>query len=127
MMTQINKQLDNYSCCEPLGDVLEPRLFKALCEPSRLTILAALAEAGKPLSVGAIAEGLPIDISVVSRHLAILKEAGVVAAERRGKAVFYAVRYARLADTFRAIAGAIDSCCPPQAGEINQKEDTSHG
>ncbi len=126
-MVQINKCIETGACCDLLDDVLEARLFKALCEPSRLTILAALAEAGKPLSVGAIAQGLPIDISVVSRHLAILKEAGVLAAEKRGKAVHYAVRYERLADTFRAIAGAIESCCPPQAGETNQKEDTSHG
>jgi DNA-binding transcriptional ArsR family regulator len=119
--------MDRDPCCEPLGDLLEPRLFKALCEPSRLTILGALAEAGKPLSVGDIAEQLPIDFSVVSRHLAILKEAGVVDAEKRGKAVYYAMRYERLADTFRAIAGAIEQCCPPEAGKTNQKEDTPHG
>lgn len=118
-MTQANKRTQTAwgdACCGPLEDVLEARLFKALCEPSRLTILAELARAGKPLSVGAIAQGLPIDFSVVSRHLAILKEAGVLQAERRGKAIHYAVRYERLADTFRAIAGAIDSCCPPDAG-----------
>ena len=125
-MTQTNKYMDSGACCESLGDLLEPRLFKALCEPSRLTILGALTRAEKPLSVGEIAEQLPIDFSVVSRHLAILKEAGVVAAERRGKAVFYAVRYARLADTFRAIAGAIEQCCPPQTGKSKQKEDTLH-
>ena len=113
----MNKRIECGPCCEPLDDVLEAKLFKALCEPSRLTILAALAEAGKPLSVGAIAEGLPIDISVVSRHLSILKDAGILGAEKHGKAVHYAVRYERLADTFRAIAGAIDSCCPPDAGE----------
>ena len=109
--------METDACCGPIGDVLEARLFKALCEPSRLTILAALAEAGKPLSVGAIAESLPVDVSVVSRHLAILKEAGILKAEKHGKAVHYAVRYERLADTFRAIAGAIDSCCPPDAGK----------
>ena len=106
--------------------MLEPRLFKALCEPSRLTILAELAQTGKPLSVGAIAEHLPIDISVVSRHLAILKDAGVIDAEKRGKAVYYAVRYERLAETFRAIAGAIESCCPPETVDTSQKEDTAH-
>ena len=113
---QMNKRMQNGGCREPLDDVLEARLFKALCEPSRLTILAELAEAGKPLSVGAIAAGLPIDISVVSRHLSILKEAGVLKVEKRGKAVHYAVRYERLAHTFRAIAGAIDSCCPTDTG-----------
>ena len=122
----MNKRNDADTCCQPLGDLLEPRLFKALCEPSRLTILGALTEAEKPLSVGEIAEQLPIDISVVSRHLAILKEAGVVDAEKRGKAVYYAMRYERLADTFRAIAGAIESCCPPEAGDPHPKEETAH-
>ena len=65
-------------------------------------------------------------MSVVSRHLAILKDAGVIDAEKRGKAVYYAVRYERLADTFRAIAGAIESCCPPEAGDPLHKEDTAH-
>ena len=46
-------------------------------------------------------------------NLALLKEASVLAAERRGKAVYYGVRYEGLADTFRAIAGALEACCPP--------------
>ena len=118
-MTQINKQAGSSTpiapcgaCCEAIGEVLEARLFKALCDPTRLTILADLAQAPGPRSVGQIAAGLPVDISVVSRHLALLKEAGVLAAERRGKAVYYGVRYDGLADTFRAIAGALEACCP---------------
>lgn len=124
-MTQTNKQPDDACCgalCDSLEDVLEARLFKALCEPSRLTILAELAQAGKPLSVGEIAAALPIDISVVSRHLSLLKDAGILMAERHGKTVHYAVRYERLADTFRAIAGALDSCCPPDT----HKESMTH-
>jgi ArsR family transcriptional regulator len=99
--------------CAGIDDVLEPRLFKALCDPTRLTILAALAEGGGPRTVGDIARDLPVDVSVVSRHLAMLKEAGVLEAARHGKEVRYTVRYAGLADTFRAIASAIDACCPP--------------
>ncbi len=101
------------ACCEAIDEVLEARLFKALCDPTRLTILAELAQAAGPRSVGEIAAGLPVDVSVVSRHLALLRQAGVLAAERRGKAVYYGVRYAGLADTFRAIAGALEACCPP--------------
>ena len=105
--------IDCGACCEAIDEVLEARLFKALCDPTRLTILADLAQAKGPRSVGEIAARLPVDVSVVSRHLALLKEAGVLAAERRGKAVYYGVRYAGLADTFRAIAGALEACCPP--------------
>ena len=119
-MTQLNKQHEATApnrgvCCAGIDDFLEPRLFKALCDPTRLTILAALAEGGDPRTVGDIARDLPVDVSVVSRHLAMLKEAGVLAAARHGKEVRYTVRYEGLADTFRAIAGAIDACCPAKS------------
>ncbi len=107
--------LDQGACCAGIGDVLQPRLFKALCGPTRLTILAELAQGGGPRTVGDIARGLPVDVSVVSRHLAMLKEAGVLEAARHGKEVRYSVRYEGLADTFRAIAAAIDACCPPKS------------
>lgn len=110
------------ACPEAIGEVLEARLFKALCDPTRLTILADLAQATGPRSVGEIAAGLPLDVSVVSRHLALLRQAGVLAAERRGKAVYYGVRYEGLADTFRAIAGALEACCPPDRTIHGQTE-----
>ena len=108
--------LDQGACCAGIDQVLEARLFKALCDPTRLTILAELAQGGGPRTVGDIARGLPVDVSVVSRHLAMLRQAGVLEATRHGKEVHYTVRYEGLADTFRAIAGAIDACCPPGRG-----------
>jgi ArsR family transcriptional regulator len=118
-MTQMSKQLpvaapDQGACCAAIDQVLEARLFKALCDPTRLVILADLAQGGGPRTVGDIARGLPVDVSVVSRHLTMLKEAGVLDAARHGKEVRYGVCYKGLADTFRAIAGAIDACCPPR-------------
>ena len=122
-MAQLNKLAMSGApcgpCCEAMDDVLEARLFKALCEPTRLTILATLAQDGAPRTVTDIARDLPVDVSVVSRHLAMLKDAGVLSAERRGKEVRYAVRYAGLADTFRAIARALDACCPPGKDPIS--------
>ena len=54
----------------------------------------------------------PVDLSVVSRHLAILRDAGIVESQRRGKEVRYRVRFDVLSQTFRHIADAIDACCP---------------
>jgi DNA-binding transcriptional ArsR family regulator len=51
---------------------------------------------------------------VVSRHLARLREVGIVAAERRGREVHYQLT-TDLAGTLRAIADALDVCCPPGA------------
>ncbi len=107
-------------CCEDLRGQLRTGLFKALCDANRVAILADLAAAGAPRTVGQIAAPLAVDLSVVSRHLAVLRQAGVLAAERRGKEVYYSVRYQGLADSLRAMAAAIDACCP---AETAAKED----
>ncbi len=103
---------------------METGLFKALCDANRVAILADLAVGGAPRTVSQIAGRLPVDVSVVSRHLTMLREAGVLAAERRGKEVFYTVRYRGLAGTLRAMAAAIDACCPAGA---TAKQEIDHG
>lgn len=100
-----------------IGQVLEPGLFKALGDPSRVRILIRLARLGRPCTVTKVAECCPTDISVVSRHLAVLREAGVLAAEKRGKEVYYSLRSGELAETLRAIADAVECCCPAKRGE----------
>lgn len=50
--------------------------FEALGDPHRRTIVSTLA--GGELSVGELADGLPISRPAVSRHLRVLKEAGLV-------------------------------------------------
>ncbi len=81
-------------------------------DPTRIAILVRLAEAVDDRRVGRIAEDSPVDTSVVSRHLAALRDAGIVEATRRGKAVYHRVRYRALAATLRARADAIEACCP---------------
>lgn len=101
-------------CCDGLRDHLDPRLFKALCDPTRLEILCQLADTGCPRNVGDLADCMPVDTSVVSRHLAILKDAGVVSAERQGKEVFYCISSQNAVHTLRTVADAIEACCPPE-------------
>lgn len=108
-------------CCNALNSFLSPRLFKALGDPNRVALLARLAEVDGEATVSRIAETLPIDLSVVSRHLAILREAGVLESERRGKEVFYRVRINELTALLRNLADALEACCPdgvcPSKGE----------
>ncbi|MFQ5984920.1 MAG: ArsR/SmtB family transcription factor [Alphaproteobacteria bacterium] len=102
---------------------MEIRFFKALCDPNRVAILADLAQCGVPCTVRQIAAALPVDVSVVSRHLALLRDAEVLGAQKRGKEVYYSVRYQRLARTLRAIADAIDACCPTDAVKSKESDD----
>ncbi len=92
--------------------MLSPKLFKALSDPKRLSLLVRLAEEREPCTVGRVAQGSGVDLSVVSRHLAILREAGIITCEKRGKEVWCLVQTAALVKILRDLADALEACCP---------------
>lgn len=61
----------------------------ALADPTRLRVFERIAE--EPRGVGELAEGLPVSRPAVSQHLKILKDAGLVMAEQRGRARIYRI------------------------------------
>ncbi len=105
-------QIYNGGPATELDDVLSASLFRALCDPSRLSILAWLCGEGCECSVGDVADSgcCDVTLSVVSRHLKALREAGVLTSRRRGKEVLYSVRAGELAGRLRAIADALEAC-----------------
>ena len=69
----------------PAGDP-----FEALGDPNRRAIVELLAAGGQDgQSVGELAERLPISRPAVSRHLRLLKRAGLVIEEPRGTRRIY--------------------------------------
>lgn len=62
-------------------------MFKALGHPVRLHIVRLLLEGER--CVCELHKGTERDLSTISSHLNILKGAGVVTAEQRGKNIFY--------------------------------------
>lgn len=67
-----------------------------LADPTRRAVFEKLRD--RPLSVGAIASGLPVSRPAVSQHLKALKAAGLVRDEARGTARIYAINAVGLAD-----------------------------
>jgi ArsR family transcriptional regulator, arsenate/arsenite/antimonite-responsive transcriptional repressor len=63
------------------------RTLKAVADGTRLRILRMVQE--RPLCVCQIVEVLGLSQSTVSKHLALLKNAGLIEDEKRGKWVFY--------------------------------------
>jgi DNA-binding transcriptional ArsR family regulator len=59
-------------------------LFAALADATRRSILQAVAEHG-PVTATALADGLPVSRQAVAKHLALLRGAGLVTAERSGR------------------------------------------
>ena len=70
------------------GSVLD-RTMRALGDPTRREILRALRERDR--SAGEIAAMFPITGASVSHHLSVLKEAGLVQAERDGRSIVYSL------------------------------------
>lgn len=62
-------------------------VFKALGHPGRMAIIHALA--GGPVCACRLAEVAGCAPSTTSRHLTVLRHAGLIADERRGQQVFY--------------------------------------
>ncbi len=64
-------------------------------------------------NVGDLSKCCEIDLSVVSRHLSKLKEAGVIEASKQGKEVIYSLKAKNLASILRRFADDIEksNCC----------------
>jgi DNA-binding transcriptional ArsR family regulator len=128
-MTQVRKRRPPATprlaaaCAGPLDDLLDPALFKALGDPTRAALFTCIAKCARGCTVGEVAECCSVDLSVVSRHLALLARAGAITPRKEGRTVFYAVRYAELSRTFRALASALAQCSPAS----NPRKGTCHG
>ena len=127
-MTQISKHpltpKKAAECCGPIDDLLDAELFKALGDPTRLLLLACLAKCARPCSVTEIAACCSVDLSVVSRHLALLERAAIVTSQKQGRTVFYAVEYQRLSGQLQKLARAIaayDPAINPRRGSCCAK------
>jgi DNA-binding transcriptional ArsR family regulator len=73
---------------EPAASLIADAMF-ALSAPSRVQIMACLLDG--PLAVGEITALLGMEQSAVSHQLRVLREAGLVTAERHGKRRVYAI------------------------------------
>jgi len=113
MPKEPRSNLDSEPCCE-LRIRLTPSLFKALCDPTRLELLTQLADRDQPCTVSEMGECCPVDLSVVSRHLAVLRDAGLLRAERCGREVRYELCCDDVVSELRGLADALEACCPPK-------------
>jgi ArsR family transcriptional regulator, arsenate/arsenite/antimonite-responsive transcriptional repressor len=81
---------------EPLNAGQAERLapsFKALGDPVRLRLLSLIAShAGGEVCVCDLTDAFDLTAPTISHHLKVLKETGLVTAERRGTWVYYRAR-----------------------------------
>jgi ArsR family transcriptional regulator len=85
---------------------LHAEICGGLSDPNRIAILYALAE--KPESVMELADALDMPQPTLSRHLKILRERGMVVAERQGSNIVYSLgdkRIIKALDLLREVLG----------------------
>jgi ArsR family transcriptional regulator len=84
--------------------MMEAELCSAFADPTRILILYELDE--HPRNVNELTTDLNLTQPTVSRHLKILRERGLVSAERQGTNMFYSLTDHRLIealDTLRTV------------------------
>ena len=82
----------------------QAKIFKALGHPSRLLMANALREGKK--CVCDLQALVGADMSTISRHLAILREAGIVTSEKNGTSIYYSLAMPCL-ETFLRCTGDV--------------------
>jgi len=89
--------------------------FKALGDPVRLRLLSLIsARAGDEICVCDLTEAFDVTGPTISHHLRVLREAGLVEAERRGTWVWYRVLPSALSGLSRVLdASAMTSAVTP--------------
>lgn len=81
------------------------QVMKALAHPSRLFIVDELSRGER--CVCELTEMIGADVSTVSKHLAVLKRAGVVRDEKRGQQVFYRLRVPCILNFFGCVEAVL--------------------
>jgi DNA-binding transcriptional ArsR family regulator len=78
------------------------KIIKAMAHPTRLFLVDELSRNGERC-VCELTEMVGVDMSTVSRHLAILKGVGIVEDERRGAQVYYRLRVRCVLNFFECV------------------------
>ncbi len=103
------------TCTDALERYLDPAIFKALGDPTRLALLARLATASGPQTVTELSSCCGVHLSGVSRHLKMLHDVALIRSERQGREVRYRLDCGALTATLRGMADALEQCRPAGA------------
>jgi ArsR family transcriptional regulator len=81
-------------------------VLKALAHPSRLFIVEELEKQER--CVCDLTEQIGADVSTVSKHLSVLKQAGIVIDDKRGNQVFYRLRVPCILNFFGCVESVLE-------------------
>lgn len=89
------------------------RIIKAMSHPTRLFVVDELSRGER--CVYELTEMVGDDVSTISKHLSILRGAGIVADEKRGTQVFYSLRVPCVLNFFSCVESVLKKNATEQA------------
>jgi ArsR family transcriptional regulator len=81
------------------------QIIKALAHPTRLFVVDQLSR--REYCVAELTEMVEADVSTVSKHLAVLKQAGIIEDDKRGQQVYYRLRVPCVLNFFGCIESVL--------------------
>jgi len=93
------------------------RVLKAMAHPSRLFIIEELEKEER--CVCDLTAMIGADVSTVSKHLSVLKQAGIVLDDKRGNQVFYRLRVPCILNFFGCVESVLESQARSQTAYLN--------
>lgn len=88
---------------------MDSKFFKSLSEPVRVQIIRYLLLNGRA-DIGTIAENMPQDRSVISRHLNLMHEVGILICEKESRHMFYSINATAFLERFINITELVKTC-----------------
>jgi len=88
-------------------------VLKAMAHPTRIFIIEELEKEER--CVCDLTEQIGVDVSTVSKHLSVLKQAGIVIDDKRGNQVFYRLRVPCIMNFFGCVESVLKSNSRDQA------------
>lgn len=82
-------------------------VLKAMAHPTRLFMLEQLGK--NEMSVGELTELVGLDMSTVSRHLALLKSEGIISDRKKGTRVYYYLECPCVLNFYQCVDGVLKS------------------
>ncbi|MDY6970560.1 MAG: metalloregulator ArsR/SmtB family transcription factor [Spirochaetota bacterium] len=83
------------------------KILKAIAHASRLFIIEELGKGER--CVNELTDMIGVDTSTVSKHLSVLKNAGLVLDEKRGSSIYYNLRMPCILDFFECVEAVMEA------------------
>ncbi len=84
------------------------KIIKAMAHPTRLFVVTELSQCDEKC-VCDLTEMIGADMSTVSRHLAVLKNAGLVVDDKRGQQVYYRLRVKCIVNFLKCVQTVLEN------------------